>query len=38
MGVFETVKNMDVFHGAYRDVFTAFSKIPIRPEPPTERG
>jgi hypothetical protein len=24
--LFETVKNRDVFHGAYRDVFTAFSK------------
>src|SRR5262249_51168021 len=28
-GPFEAVKNRDVFHGAYRDVFTASSKGPL---------
>jgi hypothetical protein len=27
-GLFTTVENMDVFAGAYRDVFTAFGKRP----------
>src|SRR5262245_37370450 len=35
---FATVKNMDVFHGAYRDVFTAFAKGVTNPRPDIGKG